>query len=175
MKSIHDQYYYYITELGHTHTTDFCMKLSNDDLYDKDIRKRAIGFVEDLQQSIKQSDVVVLGATEQSIGTGIFMYIAYTLSKPIVALCEDYQKIPFLYDALNYKKLLIYECGLTNYKQVIPNALMDAQKLVDKRFTLLLPPNMVELLEKNHKETGQNRSEYIRELIRRDMKLKAKS
>lgn len=96
------------------------------------------------------------------------MNMAINLSKPIIALCENRKTIPFLYEAIDYDKLLIYECNLNNYKKVIPESIEKAKKLVDKRFTLLLPPDVVEMLERHHQISGETRSDYIRELIRTD-------
>jgi hypothetical protein len=64
----------------------------------------------------------------------------------------------------------MYEVNHSNYRPVVKEALEQAQKLLSKRFTLLLPQDVVELLDKHHCETGETHSDYIRNLIRQTRK-----
>ncbi len=162
------QYYNFIKTQGHTHTTDFSISHTYHDINDPKIRKQAKQFLKKQETAIRKADIVILGANHQSIGTGVYLQIAMHLSKPVIALCGNKSQIPFLYEAFDYNKLMIVECTPQNFKTAIPRNLKKAAKLVDKRFTLLLPPDVVEMLDNHYERTGETRSDYIRNLIKVD-------
>lgn len=172
MHKTHKLYYDFIKKIGHEHTTNFAVSLDPNELEAAETRKNAKDLLRNQEINIKKADIVILGATEQSIGTGIYMNMAMNLSKPIIGLTKDKKTMPFIYAALNYNKLLVYECTEENYSKIIPKAINEAKKIVDKRFTLLLPPEVVEMLEIHHLKSGETRSEYIRDLIRDDFQKK---
>lgn len=163
-------YYKYIEELGHSHVTDFAIKFKTEDLQSEGLKKEAEEIQQKQEDRIKKADIVILGATDQSVGTGYYFAMASKLSKPIIAICKDKKQLPFFYHAIDYNKLIIIECNTENYKKVINKALKEGQKLIDKRFTLLLPPDVVEMLDNHYIKSGETRSEYIRDLIRSDQK-----
>lgn len=166
-------FWHYLKELGHTHLIDFSVVHTPEQIANPQIRKQAKLTLDKHELAIRKADVVILGANTQSIGVGVFLHIATHLSKPIIALCKKRATIPFFYEASDYNKLLIYECDENNYKKVLPRALSKAEKLIDKRFTLLLPPDVVEMLDNHYNRTGETRSEYIRNLIKEDQAKRA--
>lgn len=161
-------YFKYLEELGHTHVTDLAVKYSQDDLKKTEVRDEARAIHSKQEDKMKKADVVVLGASGQSVGIGFFFAMASKLSKPIIVICDEINKVPFFFDAVDYNKLIVIECTPDNYKKTLAKALAQAEKLIDKRFTLLLPPEVVEMLDNHYIKTGETRSEYIRDLIRQD-------
>jgi len=166
-------YYHYLGEIGHSHTSDFVLKFESDDLKKTDTRKKAKNILKNLEDQVKKADVILLGAIDQSVGSGFLLGLATRLSKPVILLCLDKENIPFFYASLDYNKLIILECNQNNYKTVLPRALSKAEKIIDKRFTLLLPPDVVEMLDNHYEKTGETRSEYIRNLIKDDQAKRA--
>ncbi len=162
------QYYQFIESLGHQHTTNFPIEYQPHDMLDPKVRKTAKKLLKSQETAIRKADIVILNANTPSIGTGVYLQIAMHLSKPVIALCENKAQIPFLYEAFDYNKLMIVECTPQNFKTAIPRNLKKAAKLVDKRFTLLLPPEVVEMLDNHYSKTGETRSDYIRNLIKVD-------
>jgi len=172
---ISDQYrdfymslYEYLSTLGHEQTSDFAIAYSKNDLNSNQMRKEAQDLLHKQVANIKKADVLVMGANEQSVGCGFFLNMAMKLSKPIVLITENLVDMPFFYASLSYNKLMTVECNNKNYRTVLPERLNEAKKQIDKRFTLLLPPDVVEMLDKHYKRSGQTRSDYIRDLIRQD-------
>ena len=90
-------YYNFLEQLGCEHTSDFVLKFESDDLKNTAVRKKAKELLEKQENNIKKADVVVIGAVEQSVGSGYFLSIASKLSKPIILLITNKSEMPFFF------------------------------------------------------------------------------
>lgn len=89
---------------------------------------------------------------------------------PILALCREGQRKPFL-DGIEYSedRLLVVEYSNENLPLKLKEGLEYLEAALSTRFTMIIPPDISKYLEALSRR-GITRSEYIRNLILKDMK-----
>lgn len=116
---------------------------------------------------IYQADIIIVEVTRPEVGVGLEIGLAVEAEKPIISLFREGQSTPVLFGK-NYNKIQNYEYDVDNLKLTLKMAIEEASKMINTRFTMLMPPDLINWLNKLSKQ-GQNRSEYIRRLIREDI------
>ena len=152
----------FVKELNRCDTTD-----SSTSNHTSQSTKQPQNLFKTHQSDLKKSNTVFIDTALQYIEFGFYISLAITYNKPIIILCENINNLHPFYNNLTYDKLLFYECHPCDYQQIITQALSEVTKLIDKRFTLLLPPDIITILDTYHRHTGQSRSEFIRNLVRK--------
>ena len=89
---------------------------------------------------------------------------------PILILVKPNTKLAFI-DGLqeDHEQLLKSEYTMDNLFEVVRQGIEYLSDFMNTRFTMLMPPDIGKYLD-NVSAKGVNRSEYIRKLIRVDMK-----
>lgn len=120
--------------------------------------------------NITQADLVVVEISFPStVNVGYELSVALEKGKPVVALYKE-DCDPIFLHGLNTDKLILVSYTNNDLELVLKNALEYVKEQKDLRFTMLLPSNIVRHLDQISREQRIARSEYIRKLIRKDMK-----
>ncbi len=118
---------------------------------------------------INEADIVVCEVSFPStIVTGHVMTRAMEHGKPVLALCLG-NSVPPLLLGLETERFKLIEYNKLNLEKVLERELKELLRLPDERFTLLLPSKITNHLDMVAKK-GITRSEYIRSLIKKDIK-----
>jgi len=156
-----------IESFGHKHTYDFILCF-NETFFQlpknkwPDHYKKAVS-------SLQRADVAVFEVTVSSLAIGQLLQQAILLGKPVIALHTQAYNPIFLGGAEDIEsRLQVLEYSLENVREVVKDALDYAQVWLDFRFTMILDSEIKIHLDKVT-ENGINRSEYIRNLIKKDM------
>jgi hypothetical protein len=159
-----------IEELGHKHTTDFHRRLRNENFYsgtDGDWEKR----YRNRLREVADAEVCVIEVSQHSLAVGQIVQQAITQEKPTMLLYFTGKRPHYLRGAaLAEKRVQLVEYDEMDLKNVLADAFEIAQEMLTTRFTMLLPPEINTFLDSLNKKTGIARSEYIRDLIKKDMK-----
>lgn len=131
-------------------------------------------YVRKLSNWIDRADFVVFEVSIEEVSLGFEMKMALERSKPILVLydCRKGQ-LPFTLKGVTLNRLIIYDYDQRDdqeLKEILKSALGDIRDQLETRFTMILPSDINSYLNK----VADNRSEYIRKLIRQDMKRKKK-
>lgn len=124
---------------------------------------------EEMMGWIKDADVVVCEVSFPStVTTGHVVTRALEQGKPVLALYHR-GSVPPLLLGLELERFRLVEYDEHDLEKVLEQEIAELMKLPDQRFTMLLPSDIVRRLD-DVAEHGTSRSEYIRELIRKDTK-----
>ncbi|HKZ34486.1 MAG TPA: hypothetical protein VJ179_01290, partial [Patescibacteria group bacterium] len=157
-------------ELGYEHTTDFMLRIDPAIFYDVDEKMWQERYRSRLRE-ITEADICVFEVSIHSLAVGQLIQEAIRREKPVIALYYQGQKPYFLRGAEGSEtRVQLIEYTLDNLKDILADAFEIANELLTTRFTMLMPPDMTKFLDKVTEEKGTARSEYIRELIAREMR-----
>lgn len=124
--------------------------------------------------NLRDSDIVVAEISYPSLSMGYLVALSVNLQKPTIVLFYGNEKSNILSPLESLGQLHVIEYNdIKEIERLLRYEVDLAAKEVDTRFTLLLPPDIVSSLDKVAK-SGKSRSEYIRNLIRKDMKRRKK-
>ncbi|NMC35782.1 hypothetical protein GYA49_01940 [Candidatus Beckwithbacteria bacterium] len=157
-----------IKKLGHEHTCQFIINFNKSffNLPKSEWSKH----YQTVINSLLVSDVAVFDITVSSLAIGQLLQYALINGKPVIALHTKAYNPIFLSGATDSEsKLQFLEYSLENIDSVLKEALVYAQEWLESRFTLILTPSIKGYLDKMNQK-GVSRSEYIRQLIIKDMK-----
>jgi hypothetical protein len=125
-------------------------------------------FVDNDLDAIKRADVVIVEATHYSFSQGYVVAAALELNKPVLILSRD---------AIDGKSVSGITNTLFTYRrysdsdelQSATNTFLSKNTIhtKDLRFNIFLTRNIFQYLEHTSYETGKNKSEIIREIIKR--------
>lgn len=122
---------------------------------------------------ISECDLVIIeGSYPSTIHIGFELGLILSRGKPVVLLFER-GKDPVLIDQLYSSRLVKSEYTDDNLSEILAWCLEEADKITSRRFTFFIPPDIEDFLDKIVTDKETSRSEYIRELIKREMKVKA--
>lgn len=157
-----------IKELGHKHVSTFVKDIDPESFYqavEKEWKNRYLNSV----RSIEKADICIFELTIPSTASGQLAQLSLNKFKPTILL---YRKgaHPHFSAGLEEteKRVQILEYSEEDLKDVLKYAFDMAEEYLNTRFTLLLPRDIVNYLNQLKKD-GQSRSEYIRDLIKKDM------
>lgn len=165
--------YQTIRDLGHTHTSTCFEEDTPEKFYDFN-KKECAAHYERIFSELTRADIVIVEATLASLTIGQIIQEALNKRIPILALCQK-GKQPFFLEGIEEKeeRLLVMDYTESNLVNVLKEGLSFLESLLSVRFTLVLPRSITNHLDDISKE-GISRSEYIRNLIRKDMERKRK-
>lgn len=165
-----NQYLIYrqLEEEGYSHTSDYVLKTDPDTFYDMSKE----GWLEHYKHCITAlggADFCVFEASTPSHAIGQLVQEALRKEKPVIALhTKDYKPFFMLGSAGNERRLQVLEYSKDTLRDVLLYASDVVKDLLQIRFTLLLDSTMKSKLDEVA-EKGITRSEYIRNLIEKDM------
>jgi len=119
-----------------------------------------------IQQGIQQADAVIIEISYDSFQMGHEATLALVYDKPL--LCVSCNK-DYSTTITHPKFQAVHYQNLDELKDLVNEFIIEVKNKTPKRFTMLLPEDVMNLLDKYHKKTGVPRSEYIRNLIRKDL------
>ena len=118
---------------------------------------------------IKEADIVVAEVSYPSLGIGYEVALSLEEGKQVIVLYTG-EREPYLLESSQNDRLQIMEYKLENLSQTIESSLNIARQQLDLRFTLLLPPHIVQFLNNLAEKEKIPRSVFIRNLIEGEMK-----
>lgn len=165
--------YQIIHDIGHNHTSDFVIKINPQSFYKVDEKTWEKRY-QLRNRQLSQADICIFETSIPSLAIGQLFQEAVRQEKPTIAL---HQKGKFPYTLMgavgNEKRVQILEYEQeADLDELIKYALEEASSQLNTRFTMLLSSEYVDYLNKINQEEGLSRSEYIRKLIRQEMKKK---
>jgi hypothetical protein len=169
-KYFEDQYkqlFQAINELGYENIADDLMKPSTNKVY-MDLleggREANIALYKKKIEDIQKADICVFECSAHSLSVGFVVQKSLELSKPTVVLYYKNNDPEFL-EGVDDEKLIIRSYDDTNYKEVIKEALTEAENQRDKRFNFFISPYLLNFLNRAAKDQGVTKSTFIRNLI----------
>jgi len=129
------------------------------------------------RQMIKEMDKADFSVFEASwpstIHTGHKITLSYWKNKPVIAFYKEGKgNEPILFRGIESKKVLWIEYNEGNLESKLLEAIEKAKKMLDLRFNLFIPRNLMAYLDWATKDVGVNKSEYLRMLIEKEVKKK---
>lgn len=146
---------------------DLILHIDADNLYLGN-RKDQIQLYEQAIEHIKTSNIVILEISVHSLSMGYVLNRSLEEGKPVISLYQHGYK-PYFALGIENDKLQVVEYSKTNIKNVLKIAINYAKEQQDVRFTMLLSPKLVKLLEDKSSKKQLSKSEYIRRLIKEDI------
>lgn len=165
--NLYSSTYKTIEELGHEQVDDFIINIDVEKFYTASYDYRMKHY-QRVMNAIRKCEVVVVEISIQSMTMGYIIDKASEQGKPVIILhLKDYE--PYFFSGIQDEKLQICEYTKETIKQVLKEALKNAWDNMDSRFTLLLPPKIINYLDDIAKQKKTPRSVFIRHLIEREM------
>jgi len=156
-----------IEKLGYEHMADDLVNPSSNQVY-VDIkqggREANIALYKKKIEDIQKADICVFECSAHSLSVGFVVQKSLELSKPTVVLYYKDNDPEFL-EGVDDEKLIIRSYDETNYKEVIKEALTEAENQRDKRFNFFISPYLLNFLNRAAKDQGVTKSTFIRNLI----------
>lgn len=159
-----------IENLGHKHTSNFFASEKTAKSFYSFSSKEQSQHYEKVFFDLIRSDIIVVEVSIHSLTIGSIIQKGLDSRIPILALCGEGQRKPFL-DGIEYSedRLLVIEYSNDNLKAKLKEGLGYLETALSTRFTMILPPEISKYLEVLSRR-GITRSEYIRNLILKDMR-----
>lgn len=127
-------------------------------------------YVQKMHKWIRDTDIIVVETTKLGLGVGFETAVALQAGKPVIVLYKPNEdNTPFVLRGSEIERLQLLQYTNDTLEETLKIALELASEQVETRFTMILPSDINSYLKE-----VDNRSEYIRKLIRRDMKRKRK-
>lgn len=135
-------------------------------------RKERIKYLNLLHKNLSWCEAVVAEVSYPSTSVGYEMSLGISRAKPVVALYyEKGGDFPPLLKAHKEEDAMLVDYNLNNLKGTLIDCLNFIKtKALEKRFTMLFSPKIINYLNKISKDKKVPRSVYIRKLIEEDMK-----
>lgn len=155
-----------IKELGHKHTTTFITKK---ELHLEFLpREKYKEHYKQIMDALEIADVAVIENTITSTSLGQCVQAALLKGKPVIVLYAQARNEVFMEGAGDVEsKLIVVNYNLDNLKEELSRAFEYVENWLETRFTMILDGETRRLLDQVA-QNGVSRSEYIRELIRKD-------
>lgn len=157
--------------LGHQVIHEYLFERNKEDL-DKQTEEERRGRQRNLLKWKRDSDVVVVEASTPSFGLGQEIEDAIRLRKPVLAL-HVLEVQPHILTAGVEDSIFIVPYTPPSLSKVLKVNLETLGSGEMRRFTMLFPADITEYLDSLAIKGNISRSEYIRKLIRADMKRKS--
>lgn len=159
-----------IENLGHKHTSNlFASEEVAKSFYNCSSKEHSEHY-EKVFSSLGRADIIVVEVSIHSLTVGSIIQKGLDSRIPILALCREKQRKPFL-DGIEYSedRLLVVEYSNESLPIKIREGLEYLEDVLSTRFTMILPPDISKHLEALTRR-GMTRSDYIRNLILQDMR-----
>jgi nucleoside 2-deoxyribosyltransferase len=160
----------FLTEAGCEVIADHILYHKRKDILEETDEEK-IEFYQKFISWVRSADIVVAEiSTPSTVNVGHEISVALGMGKPVIAFYLEGAD-PVLMKAIPSEKIRVVEYTAQNLEELLAFELEEVEKLSDHRFTLLLPADIMAHLDQVA-ETGMTRSEYIRELVKKDMRRK---
>lgn len=125
-----------------------------------------------LSHELKSSDAVIIEATYPSVGTGHYLSLGLQYSKPTLVLSQNEPHGVLIGNPSRLLNLKKYNpSNEKELSKVIKDFLSRAQREhLNKRFNIMLTPEMNAWLDKVASERGNKKAELVRDLIHKSMR-----
>ena len=164
--NIHDT----IESMGYVHTSNFTTTITPETFYDADEKAWQGRYIAKLHE-IALADICVFEVSIHSLAVGQLLQEAIRRDKPVIAMYEQGKRPHFLRGTEGSEtRVQLLEYSLETLNETLEYAFEIATELLTTRFTLLMPAELVQFLNKMSEKTGISRSEYIRGLIMEEKK-----
>lgn len=130
--------------------------------------ERRVRHYKNVLKWINSSDIIVAEASYPSLGVGYEISLALEKGKPVIVLYTK-EYVPHFIKGCESERLFLVKYDLQNLKQALKDVLDDAKNQIDLRFTMLLPPKIVNFLDQISKRKKIPKSVFIRDLIKERM------
>lgn len=137
----------------------------------KETWEERLTYLKYLNKWLTKCDLLVAETTHPCTSVGFEIATALNRDKPVLVLYANDIGYPPVMAGLDGNKLFIEQYSLDDLNAVLVEALKDISLKKDQRFTILFPPDIIDHLSRIS-SGGIDRSKYIRNLIKRDMKKK---
>ncbi len=118
---------------------------------------------------IRKADVCVFEVSIGDLSIGFWVWSALSMGKAVILLGKS-EKVLALFEGIGPNSMItvVYKDG--DLKEKLDLALKQAGTLVNTRFNLFIPRELMAYLDWVAKNLGVNRSEYIRKLIEKEVR-----
>lgn len=163
--------YQELEKLGHIHISKtFAGDIPNQ--YFSFNQNQRISYLQKLSEDLPKADVMVTELTVHSTTTGKLIQEAIDRKIPVLILYQEPTKGQLFHDLENIQvRLLAMKYSLDNLSEVLKEGLSYLVSNMNRRFTIILTADISKYLDEIAKK-GTNRSDYIRDLIHKDMRNK---
>lgn len=128
-----------------------------------------IEFYKKVLKCIDSVDIVVSEVSYPSINVGYEISLALDKGKPVIALYVKGNE-PHLLQGLVSEKFFTAMYNLDNLKEILEEAILEAQDQIDVRFNFFIPPSIGSYLDWITKHRRLPRAVFLRRLIEEHMK-----
>lgn len=156
-----------IEELGYKNLDDLVLKIDPQKFYLGD-QEDQVNLYRKAMDLVKSADIIVLEISIPSLSMGYVMDRALDEGKPVILLYIEGVN-PYFAGGVQDEKLQVLPYTLETIKKTLEYAIKEAKNQMDSRFTLLLPPKIVNFLNKISKKRKIPKSVFIRNLIEEKM------
>jgi hypothetical protein len=158
-----------IEELGHENLDKLLFEINTEEFYSGNEKKQKDLYKNTLIK-IRKADVIVLEVSVQSLSMGYIIDKALENCKPVILLYKEKVDVnPYFVGGIQDEKLQVYDYNLNNLKDLLRNALDDANEQMDVRFNFFVSPKIVQYLDWISKFRKMPRAVYLRRLIEKEM------
>lgn len=176
-KEKYDKYYskiYNLIKKGHTVYADHVFDYDVERVHNWDPEYR-FDYYQNVIEKIKYCDLLVAELSLSTINVIYEICIALELKKNAIVLYTGNEEPKFIEEidpSSADSRLQIINYTSSNLEPQLLMALSDAKKMINQRFTILLPTHIINYLDKIFRDKKIPRAVYIRNLIEKDMKEK---
>ena len=159
-----------LEDLGHEMTSRWILDF-DESFYDMP-RKEWSQHYRKIMGEVERADVVVVDISVSSTSIGQIIQYSLMAKKPVVVLRDHHvESHLFLEGAGDVEsKLIVVEYDLSNVEKKLKEAFLYVEEwMMESRFTLIVDGETRRLLD-DAVERGESRSDYIRRLIRDDVR-----
>jgi hypothetical protein len=159
--------YLLLEKLGYYHTSVSFSMRTPEEFYGWSSQQR-LEHYEEIFSHLKQADLAVFESSTQSVTIGQMIQESIASGIPLLVLTRPGSNLAYM-DGLQESGMKMLKCDYTEdtLEKVLKEGLEYLSEMVQSRFTLILDGTIRRMLDAVA-GTGNSRSEYIRELIRRD-------
>ncbi len=169
LRVYYEKIYKTIEELGYKNVDDLLFRVDPEKFLKGKYRDQ-VNLYKVINHNIQKADIIVLETSAQSISMGYTINRAIEKGKPLILLYQEGYTPPLLAEGIHSEKLQIIAYTPESLVENLKYALALAKEQRDERFTLILPPKIINYLDEVRKTKKIPRSVFIRYLIEKNMK-----
>lgn len=161
-----------IEKFGHKNTSNFTVRIDPKTFYDVKEKLWEKRYKSRLKE-IANAEVCVFEVSQHSLAVGQLAQEAIKSEKPVILLYYEGKKPHFFRGTVGTEsRVQLLEYRPETLDEILKDAFEIAEELLTTRFTMLMPPELTKFLNSIRENKEISRSEYIRELIAKEMKKK---
>lgn len=168
-KENYQKIYQTIEKLGHKNIEDILFKVNHVRFLQGDYKNK-VNLYKIINKDIQAADVIIIETTVQSLSMGYTLDKALGKGKPVILLYLEGYTPPLFAEDIKDEKLQVLPYNPETIEETLKYALDIAKGQKGKRFTIILPPEITDYLNKVAKRKKIPRSIFIRNLIEKEMR-----